>query len=320
MSQHSATTAAPLSRFLELGRLATLSHLRFAPRFRIEGAYSGRHPSRRQGGAGEFADYREYTDGEDLRRLDWKVLGRSGRAYVRLYQDETNLVGMLAIDCSGSMRFGERSAGRAAMARAATSGRRADGKLEHAQFLATAFGHVIAQGQDQVGLALLDERLQTFIPPGGTGSHLSRVNSAIEQIETKPISRMAEALRELFQRVARCGVLILISDFLQDDVGDVFNALRLFRRRRWEVVALHLVHPDEEQLPTGVAYRFEGLENDGVIISSPAEVAQRYEQRFKEHLSATRTLALSAGCDYQLVPTGIDYLETVRKFLVARSG
>src|SRR5262249_56631731 len=127
----------PIRRFLDLRALATLEHLRFAPRQRIEGTYSGRHSSRRLGGAGEFADFREYTDGEDLRRLDWKVLARTGRAYTRLHQDETNFVCTLVLDASDSMRFG-------------TPGP----KLEYVQYLATALAQVIGWQQDQVGLAV----------------------------------------------------------------------------------------------------------------------------------------------------------------------
>src|SRR5437868_13342330 len=98
--------ARPHSRYLNLRALSALQHMRFATRHRIEGSYSGRHRSRQQGGAAEFVDYREYAPGEDLRRLDWKVLARTGRTYLRLFQDETNLLCTLAIDASGSMRFG----------------------------------------------------------------------------------------------------------------------------------------------------------------------------------------------------------------------
>src|SRR5512134_3820089 len=98
------------SRFLDQQALASLARMRFVTRQQIEGAYSGRHQSRQQGGAGEFVDFREYTAGEDLRRLDWKVLARTGRTYVRLYQDDTNLLCTLVLDVSGSMRFGSRSA------------------------------------------------------------------------------------------------------------------------------------------------------------------------------------------------------------------
>src|SRR2546423_13394511 len=94
------------SKFLDLRALSALAHLRFVTKRQIEGTYSGRHRSRQQGGAAEFVDYREYVDGEDLRRLDWKVLARTGRAYTRLYQDETNLLCTIVIDASNSMQFG----------------------------------------------------------------------------------------------------------------------------------------------------------------------------------------------------------------------
>src|SRR5271154_1939069 len=104
-SQSILAAARPHSRFLNLRTLAALSHLRFATRHRIEGSYSGRHRSRQRGGSAEFVDYREYAPGEDLRRIDWKVLGRTGRPYVRLYQDETNLRCTMMLDASGSMQF-----------------------------------------------------------------------------------------------------------------------------------------------------------------------------------------------------------------------
>src|SRR6476619_5310071 len=136
------TTSGTRSRFLDLRALAALAHMRFVTRQQIEGAYSGMHRSRTKGGAGEFADYREYSEGEDLRRLDWKVLARTGRAYVRLFEDETNLLCTLVLDVSESMRF----AGRA--------GERGTSKLEYAQYLATALSHVISRQQDGVGLAV----------------------------------------------------------------------------------------------------------------------------------------------------------------------
>src|SRR4051812_13610749 len=115
------------SRFLDLRSLAALQHLRFATGHRLEGAYSGRHRSRTPGGSGEFVDFRDYVTGEDLRHIDWRVLARTGRAYVKLYQDETDVNCTLALDISGSMRFGS------------PEGNGSTGsKLEYIQYLATA--------------------------------------------------------------------------------------------------------------------------------------------------------------------------------------
>ncbi len=297
------------SRFLDLPALAALAHMRFTTRHRIEGAYTGRHRSQQQGGAGEFVDFREYVGGEDLRRLDWKVLARSERAYVRLYQDETNLVCTLVLDASGSMRFG--------------GGRGRDGansKLEYVQYLSTALAHVISRQQDQVGLAIAADGLRDFEPPGSTRGHVARLHEKIERLETRPATDLAGALRDVFQRLKRRGVLLLMSDFLVDDLDRLFAAVRLFRHNLWEVVALHIVHPDEERLPDGMAYRFEGLENDGLVDCSPADIRTLYAQRFAAHATAVRTMALATGCDYRRVSTAISYLDTLGQFLVERAG
>jgi uncharacterized protein (DUF58 family) len=297
------------SRFLDLQALAALEHMRFMTRHRIEGTYSGRHQSRQQGGAAEFVDYREYAAGEDLRRLDWKVLARTGKAYVRLYQDETNLLCTLTIDASGSMRFGARS-----------NADQTGSKLEYAQYLATALSHVISRSQDQVGLAVMTDELIEVIPPGGTRSHVSGVQESIERIETRPSTVMAKPIRDLYEQTRSRGVLMLFSDFLFDDLEEVFAGVRLFRHRQWEVVILHLIHPNEERLPDGAAFRFEGLEDDGRIDCSPQEIRVLYEKRFQAHAAAVRTLALTNGCDYRRVSTAVPYLQVLGDFLVERTG
>jgi len=295
------------SRFLDLRALASLERMRFTTRHRIEGSYSGCHTSRQQGGAGEFVDYREYSGSEDLRRLDWKVLSRTGKAFVRIHEEETNLLCTLALDTSGSMDF-------------RGIARRDGSKLEYAQYLSTALAHVISRGQDQVGLALLERKLQSMLPPGATLTHLSQIYDSIEAIVARPTTTMAPGLRELFECCRRRGVLLLISDFLMDDLEEVFSVLRLFRHRGWEVIVLHLVHPEEERLPEASAFRFEGMEGEGRVDCSPAEIRATYRDRFAAHLAMVRQLALAGACDYRRVSTAIPYLQTLGGFLVERAG
>jgi uncharacterized protein (DUF58 family) len=296
-------TGTSQSRFLDLSALAGLRRLRFATRRAIEGTFTGRHTSRRHGGAGEFADFREYTEGEDLRRLDWKVLARTGRAYTRLHQDETNFVCTLVLDASESMRFGAPGS-----------------KLEYVQYLATALSQVIGWQQDQVGLAVAADGLREFIAPGGTPKHVSHLQAAVEQLATRPVTDLSGALGQLFQRLTRRGVLLVMSDFLVEDAEAVFAAVRLFRHRSWEVVVLHVIHPDEERLPDGESFRFEGMEAEGIVDCSPREIRAGYEARFEAHAAAIRTLALAAGCDYRRISTAVPYLHTLSGFLVEREG
>lgn len=302
------STATAPSRFLDVQALATLSRMRFQTKHRVEGAYSGRHVSRQKGGAGEFADYREYSPGEDLRRLDWKVYARTGKSYIRLYQDETNLLCTLAIDASRSMLFGAQS-----------DSRHQGSKLEFAQYLATGLSHIIAHTQDHVGSAILTDRLVDSLAPGGTPTHVTRVQAMIESAQTSATTVLAPGLNELFEQVRSRGVLILFSDFLVDDVFEVFAALRLFRHRQFEVVILHLVHPDEESLPEGAAFRFEGLENDGRIDCSPAEIRAEYEASFAQHLAMVRTFALAIGCDYRKISLAHSWMQVLSSFLVDRT-
>ena len=226
----------------------------------------------------------------------------------------------LAIDASGSMRFGLAPKGQSHFRWHENRDSPAGSKLEYVQYLTTALSHVISRGQDQVGLAVLNGRCGEWLAPGATASHVEQLQRSIEAIETRPSLRMAAGLRDLFERCRRRGALMLLSDFLMEDLEEVFAGLRLFRHRGWDIVVLHLVHPDEERLPQGVAFRFEGMEDDGRVNCSPAEIAAAYRERFAAHLAMVRQLALAGGCDYRRVSTAIPYLQTLGGFLVERAG
>ena len=292
-----------ISRFLEPSAVAAVERLRFAPRRRLEGNFTGRHSSRRLGGAGEFADYREYSGGEDLRRLDWKVLARTGKAFTRQYQDENNLVCTLVIDASGSMDFGAPRT-----------------KLDHARCIAAALAYLIGRQQDQVGLAVIAKGIDAYLAPSGSPIHLAGLFEMIDAVATQPVTKLGDALQELYRRGRGRGVLVLLSDFLVDEPDAAFAALRLFRHRGWEVIVAHVVHPDEEQLPEATALRFVGLENDGVVNATPADIRDDYRRRFAAHENVVRSLALAAGCDYVRASTAVPYLQTLGRFLVERTG
>ena len=184
----------------------------------------------------------------------------------------------------------------------------------------TALSHLVSFGRDQVGLALAGETLQTYLAPGSTPDHVRRLHKSLASVNAAGEAKWQPVLSELFQRSGRRGVMLLVSDFLCDDLDSLFSCVRLFKHRGWEVIALHLVHPDEERLPPGSAFRFEGMEGEGAVSCSPTEIREIYETNFKRHLSNVRSMALNAGCDYRLVSTAIPYLQTLSGFLVARNG
>jgi hypothetical protein len=159
-----------------------------------------------------------------------------------------------------------------------------------------------------------------MLPPGARRTHVNQLYGLVERSVPRPTRSMAAGLRELFERCRRRGVLLLMSDFLMEDLEAVFAGLRLFRHRGWEVIILHLVHPEEERLPEATAFRFEGMEAEGWVDCSPAEVWATYRDRFAAHLAMVRQLALAGGCDYRRVSTAIPYLQTLSGFLVERAG
>jgi len=308
MSVSLAATRSRPSRFLEVASLGRFAHLRFVARQRIEGFYSGRHRSRQRGGSAEFVDYREYAPGEDIRRVDWKVLGRTGRSYVRLYQDETNLRCTLMIDASGSMLFAGHHRGQLGS------------KLQYVQYLCSALTYLIGVQRDQVGVAIAAAGLVELLPAAGTATHIQRCQQMIESIAPASTTNLPLALRQTFDRLSQRGVLMVMSDFLVDNLDELYSVLRLFRHRRSEVVIMHIVHPDEERLPQGRAYQFEGMENEGRVDCSPSQVRDAYEKAFTAHVEAVRRIVRSAGCDYRYVSTATPYLQTLMGFLVERQG
>lgn len=302
------TTATEASPFFEAGALAGLEGLRFTTGRRIEGQYSGRNASRQLGGSGEFVDYREYSPGDDLRRLDWRVMGRTGRAYLRLYQDETNLACTLLVDASGSMGF--------AGYRPEPKG----SKLQWAQYFTTALSHLILVGRDHVGLAVARRKLIEFLPATCAPQQRGSLHTAIARIAAEGATRLESSLDDLFLQVRRRGVLMLVSDFMTDDVSRLLSSLRMFRQRGWEVIALHLIHPDEFTLPRGRAFQFLGMEREGSISAQVADIRDAYEARFAEFIDTVGSGLRGVGCDYQRVVTSTPYLNVLRSFLVTRSG
>lgn len=340
-----------VSPFLDITALSGLESMRFSTRRRVDGHFSGRHVAQRHGGAGQFIDSREYAPGDDLRRLDWPAMGRTGRAYVKLYQDETNLACLLSIDSSGSMHFG------------ASSHHGSEGsKLEWAQYFATALSHLIVTGRDQVGLSVAAEdfssleegtsntsenyfggkplltaslgmdsgsgvesrtdsiQRENYFAPSASPRQLRRLHQRIAGLRAVGTTPLGESLQDLFLRVRRRAVLLVISDFLVKPFDETIRALRQFRGRGWETIAVHLVHPMERRLPDGIAYRFAGMEGEGTVDCRPAEIRSAYQAAFADHCNRVRDGLLGAGCDYRLFSIDQPYMEALRSFMIPRSG
>jgi uncharacterized protein (DUF58 family) len=297
--------STPKYRYLDLAAMEALRHVRLRPRGAAEGTFSGPHRSRYRGTAVEFADYREYTPGDDIRMVDWKVFARSDRHYVRLYDAERNLLTYLVVDKSGSMDF-------------AGAVKRTTSKLEHAARLAAALGYLVIREGDEAGLSLADEKVHTHLPPGSSWQHLTRALDALSSVQAGGRTDLGACLEQVFTRIKRRGVLVLFSDLL-DVSPEFWRAIDLFRRSRFDVMLFQTLHTEEIDLPDLAAARFIEAEGGGGKLNVEPDAARAlYRERFDAFLNEIKANAQARGCDWFLARTSDQPYQFLQRCFLAR--
>jgi uncharacterized protein (DUF58 family) len=277
-------------RYLDLAGMEALRHVRLRPRGEAEGTFAGPHKSHFRGTAVEFADYREYAPGDDIRLVDWKVFARTDRHYVRLYDAERNLLTYLVVDKSGSMEF-------------SGAVRMTDSKLEHASRLAAALGYLVVREGDEVGLSLTDIALHTHLAPSASWAHLNRILDSLDRARADGQTDLGSCLEQVFARIRRRGVLVIFSDFLDTSV-QFWKRIDLFRRSRFDVILFQIVHPEELDLPPLATARFAETEGGrGHFNAEPDAIRSLYQRRFEVFLQEIKAGCQARGCDWFLAST-----------------
>lgn len=284
--------------------MEALRHVRLRPRGAAEGTFAGPHKSHYRGTAVEFADYREYSAGDDIRLVDWKVFARTDRHYVRLYDAERNLLTYLVVDKSGSMNFS------GALVRTAS-------KLEYASRLAAALGYLVVREGDELGLSLADVELHRHLPAGASWPHLNRILDALGRARAGGRTDLGACLEQVFTRTKRRGVLAVLSDFLDADAR-FWKAIDLFRRSRFDVMLFHVAHPEELDLPAVAAARFLETEGAGSFNAEPDAIRTLYRRRFDAFLSEIKANCQARGCDWFLAQTSDDPYRLLRNCFLER--
>lgn len=271
------------SPLLDLARLETLRRVGLRPRSTVEGTYSGRHASRYRGQSVEFADYRDYAEGDDIRLIDWKVYARSDKHYVKLFEAERSLCSLLLVDGSGSMEY-------AGTLLPTLS------KFDYARRLAAALAYLTVKEGDESGLCLLRDRVDGFLPPRSGWRHLAAMVQTLEGQTPHGTTDLAGCLGSVYKRLSRRGTLVIISDFL--DITDEFwKKISLYRNAKFDIILLHLMHPEEIELPEVAVARFTGTEGEAERFDAePAEIAALYRERFQQHLQVISAGARTRGC------------------------
>jgi uncharacterized protein (DUF58 family) len=270
-------------KFLDPQTLAKLQGLELRARSIVEGYVSGVHRSPYHGFSIEFAEHRQYTPGDDLRYVDWKVFGKSDKIYLKQYEEETNLVAYLLLDTSESMRYQSDAAPLS--------------KLEYAQCVAAALAYLVLQQQDSVGLATFDNEVRAVVRPSGNPSHLKQLLHVMETAEPRRKTRTGPIFHDLAERLKRRGLVIILSD-LFDDVPAMLAGLKHFRHRRHDVVMFHVLDPAELDFPFRDITLFKGLEQLPDVLTDPRTLRQAYLAEFESFLTAVRKGCRNQNVDY----------------------
>lgn len=276
-------------KYLAPADAAKAGRLQLFARQVVEGVITGLHKSPHRGFSAEFSEHREYTAGDEIRHMDWRVYARSDRYYVKLYEQETNLRATLVLDNSASMGFG--------------------GKIDYSRHLAACLAYLLSKQQDLAGLCAVDESVRVELPPGSSSAHIDRLFKELETLPVGTTTELPRQLHALAEKLPRRSLVILISD-LWVDSSELFRAVQHLRYRKHQVMIIHLLHQEEITLQ-GPAFQrqvtLEDMESGEKIAVDPADIRESYRHQVEEHLTSLRRGCNDSDVEYHVVHVEAPY-------------
>jgi uncharacterized protein (DUF58 family) len=271
----------------------------------VDGFLLGLHRSPRRGLSAEFAELRAYRPGDDLRHVDWRMVGRSDRFYVKQYEEDTHLGAYLLLDVSGSMGWTSRPG-------------EIPTKLWYGQLLSSALALLLIRQGDRVGFAPFDQGVRDWLPARGGRRHQARVLRRIARQEARGETEAGEPIREAALRLRRPGMVVLVSDLLLD-LESTARALRFLSHRGHQVLVLHLLDPGERDLTGTGTHRYRDPESGQELRVSVPEIRAAYREAVEAAIRDWRATLHPSGVDYHVVDTGLPFGPTLRRVLHARA-
>jgi len=289
-------------RFLDPTVVSKLATMELRARLIVEGFVAGLHRSPYKGFSVEFAEHRQYMPGDPLKHIDWKVYGKTDRFYVKEYEEETNLRGYILLDASASMAYSS-----------------SDGmsKLEYVRYLSAAVAYLMLKQQDSVGLLVFDEVVREFVPPRSSPRQLHILLSMIDEVEPSSVTDIGIVLHDLARRMTRRGLVILVSDLL-DDPGGVLPGLKHFRHLKHEVVVFHVLDPREAEFDFDVDATFRDMETGELLTTEPFSIRSDYKSAVREWMERLRRECAESRIDYVPVLTTTPYDRALFSYLEKR--
>ena len=280
-----------------------MKNLSLVARGVVEGFITGLHSSPYKGFSVEFAEHRKYSPGDNTRHLDWRILGRTDRLYIKQYEEETNLRAQILLDTSASMAYGEPPG---------------ITKLQYASYLTAVLAYLMMRQQDAVGMTSFDTEVRLDMPARSSPRHFDEMMSHLEAIEPGRTTNLGATLHRLADRFKRRCLIILISD-LYDDPEAVDRALHHFRAKRHEVIVFHVLDRAEIEFPFRDTASFIDMETGERIQVDPAYVRDDYRRQLEEFIARYRRICADCQFDYVLTDTSVPFDYMLSRYLERRT-
>jgi uncharacterized protein (DUF58 family) len=281
--------------------LAGVKSLYLRSRFVVDGVMVGIHASRAKGVSSEFEEHRGYVPGDDTRHIDWKAFAKFDRYFIKEYHETTNLKAYIVMDSSSSMGYAS------------------DGvsKFDYGSTLAVSLAYLMLKQQDAVGLITFSEKIETMLPPRGAHDHLFSILKVLEDTKPRGKTSAASVLQDLAASVKKRGLIILISDLL-DDPEAVTRGLKQIRARGSEVIIFHLLDHEELQFPFAEPSLFQDMEDDLSLLADPQSIRKAYLEKLQALIDEYRQACVSHRIDYSLFDTSVALDRALVKYLTWR--
>ena len=290
-------------RFLDPAILGSISGLDLVAKTVVDGFVSGLHRSPDFGFSQEFAEYRAYSVGDDLRHVDWNVYARTERCYLKRYRGETNTLLTILLDASASMGYASHRVK----------------KIDYARYLAASLAYLAGQQRDAAGLIVFDDDIRSYIKPSTRQGQLARLLHSINHAEPRARTDFAKPFVHFQQFLKRRGMVVVISDFFEDP-GRVVTTVEPLRFRGNEVVMFHVLDPEEIRPRIEEAMILVDMETGDRLEVSPEFAGAEYRTRVNAHIESLGAKARFAGLDYFLLPTDRPLDAALREYLAIRQG
>ncbi|MCA8992181.1 MAG: DUF58 domain-containing protein [Planctomycetaceae bacterium] len=283
--------------------LAKFGKLDVVAKLIVEGYMIGQHKSPFKGSSVEFVEHRQYYPGDEIRHIDWRAYGKTGRYFIKEFEEETNLRAYLIVDCSGSMGYAGKHLA----------------KFDYARLLAACLGYLLIAQRDAVGLSLFDTKVRQRFDPATSPRRFQQITEALNQCKPGQETSLAKVFQTLVPTLKRRSLVIFISDCF-DDIDHLGTALQQLRHGRHEVMLFQVLAPEEEDFPFTKPTQFRSLERDTHrILTDPHRLRQIYLEQFHEHQERLTQIAGNLGIDYCKLLTSDPYDMALGAFLDRRT-